>query len=62
MPQFDYLIIFCLIFDLTIALVFYYILIFSLNIKNLTNIKFRKKIAKFTLQDFYFNYIYLKFN
>jgi len=58
MPQFDYLIILNMVIDLIIILIFYYILFFAINIRNLTNIKFRKKISKFDFKIFCFSTIF----
>lgn len=47
MPQFDCLIIFSIIKDLTILLPFYYFIFINLIIKNMEILKFRTKILKF---------------
>lgn len=46
MPQFDFLIIFIIIEDITIILFIYFIVLINLTIKYLKALKFRNKILK----------------
>lgn len=47
MPQFDIMIIFPIVKDLTIILLLYYIIFSNLMVKNFKILKFREKISKF---------------
>ena len=46
MPQFDLLLIFSLLKDLTLTLIFYYLTFSILFVQNITTFKFRTKILK----------------